>query len=429
MVRTLALVLACSLVLATSARADDSYPRFAGVLIGSPHDYWTATYQDRIAKLNVALLGAYPGWGSGQRTTMETVIRQIKAKNPQTKIFLYTMAESQVIPISSAWPGLQAKIDQQRWWLYNPYGSTAKVLADTGVNNYVLNITPYSSKDANGQRFNQWYANYMVDQLIKPTPSADGLFADGVFWRPRRDGDWNQDGKTDSAKDPVVGSWLRQGHAQYVDTLRARMPGKLQIANAADWGQPNAVITEYQGKWNGGVMEGLIGKSYSIEGYGGWAAMMAQYRKTMAAFAAPKLGIFQMSGSLTDYQGYRYGLTSCLMDGGYFAFNDTAKAYYGVPLFDEQNVDLGAATSPPPTAAWSNGVYRRDFANGIALVNPKGNGPRSVTLETDFRRIQGTQVPGINSGQTVRTLTLNDRDGIILLRAGQKPEAPQLTVQ
>jgi hypothetical protein len=120
------------------------------------------------------------------------------------------------------------------------------------------------------------------------------------------------------------------------------------------------------------------------------------------------------------------------MDNGYFAFNDTGRSYYGVPVFDEQNVDLGAATSAPPTAAWSNGVYRRDFANGIALVNPKGNGVRTVTLETDFKRIQGTQVPGVNSGQTVRTLTLNDRDGIILLRAGaaaQRPEAPQLSVQ
>ena len=53
------------------------------------------------------------------------------------------------------------------------------------------------------------------------------------------------------------------------------------------------------------------------------------------------------------------------------------------------------------------------------LANPKGNGQQTVTLETPYLKIKGTQDPVTNNGQTVTTVTLKDRDGIILLK--QKP--------
>ena len=88
--------------------------------------------------------------------------------------------------------------------------------------------------------------------------------------------------------------------------------------------------------------------------------------------------------------------------------------------------NLGAAVTPPQTGAWQNGVYRRDFENGIALVNPKGNGAQTVTLETAFVKLSGTQAPSINNGATVTQVTLADRDGIILLRKlpAHQPKPP-----
>jgi len=121
----------------------------------------------------------------------------------------------------------------------------------------------------------------------------------------------------------------------------------------------------------------------------------------------------------------RYALASCSMDDGYFAYTDNSKQYQGVPWFDEYGVKLGNATSGPATSAWQSGVYRRNFENGIILVNPKGNGARTVTLEADFVKIQGTQAPSVNNGATVRTVTLQDRDGIILLRKGSTDAAPE----
>ena len=111
----------------------------------------------------------------------------------------------------------------------------------------------------------------------------------------------------------------------------------------------------------------------------------------------------------------RYGLGTCLLDDGYYSFTDTNAGYYGVVWFDELDQSLGAAQAAP-TAAWQKGVWRRDFDNGMVLVNPKGNGQQTVTLESPFIKIKGSQDPVTNSGQTVTTVTLKDRDGIMLLR-------------
>ena len=108
--------------------------------------------------------------------------------------------------------------------------------------------------------------------------------------------------------------------------------------------------------------------------------------------------------------------------------SDAAKGYSGVVWFDEYDSKLGKAVTVPATTAWQKGVYRRDFENGIALVNPKGNGPVEVTLEEDFRRLDGKQAPSVNNGQLTRKVLLQDRDGIILKRvkAVAAPTAPKL---
>jgi hypothetical protein len=411
------LAVAGTLALVPSAFAADPYPRTGAILTGGAQNYWDSTYQAQMAKLQVVVLTTYPGWGSGHGTTMEKTIQQLKARNSNLKVFLYVNVGGRPSPVPSLWPGLNTKLDTNKWWVYQSWGGSTKLASNCGAG-YLLNITPYTRKDSSGLTYNRWIARYMADQIGDTTPSATGLFTDCVSWQARAGGDWNQDGKWDSAGDPTLATWMRQGFAQYADEVHAAMPGKLQIANVADWGKPESILTEYVGTFDGGVLEGMIGRPYSRENLtGGWQLMMAAYRKATAAMAAPKLAIFVMTGSVTDYQGMRYGLASASMGDAYFAFQDAAKsAYSSVVRFDEYNAKLGSATSSPPTVAWQAGVYRRNFQNGIVLVNPKGNGPRTVTLETSYRKLTGTQAPSVNNGQTVRSVTLKDRDGIILLR-------------
>jgi hypothetical protein len=424
---------AAALLLAISASAADKppFPRLAGVNNGGPHNYEDATYQKNLAKLNFSVLSIWVGWEKTHGTTMEQVVRNIKAANPDSKVFLYENS-MEVADGRAAASEVFQKVDQMKWWAYPRGGDGEAMLSPFGQReskpNYQVNTTLFTPRDSSGYQQWEWHARWVVRQFYKPNPSIDGFFEDNVFWRPRVDADWNRDGVTDPKDSPQAGKWLREGYQKRFALLHQLMPGKLMIGNVADWGRANAVLTELDQTLNGGVIEGMLGTNYSPETWANWSEMMRWYRKTMAAIAEPKLVAFHQVGSPTDYKSMRYGLASCLLDNGYYAFSDPTKGYTGVVWFDEYDANLGQAVTPPATTPWQKGVYRRDFENGIALVNPKGNGPVEVTLEEDFRRLSGKQAPSVNSGQLTRKVLLQDRDGIILKRTKSTaaPSAPKL---
>jgi len=422
-----------ALLLAAAAPAADKppFPRLGGVNIGGQHNYEDSAYQAKLAKLDIAVLGYWPGWDDSHHTTMERVVRNIKAINPDTQIFLYQNS-MQVDLSAAAVADLRAKVDQMRWWAYASGSSGDRILSNFAVKQgkqiYVTNTTLFTPRDGNGYQWWEYHARWAVNNYYKPNPSIAGLYEDNVFWRPRIEADWNRDGVIDPAKGTNAGKWLREGYRARFQLMRQLMPGKYVIGNLADWGQKDAVLTELDGTLHGGIIEGVMGSSHSPEKWASWAEMMRWYRKTMAAVAEPQLVIFHHdSTDATNYQEMRYGLASCLMDDAYYAYTHN-HVYGGVTWFDEFDAQLGQAIQPPQTAPWQKGVYRRDFEKGIALVNPRGNGPVEVELEEEFKRIAGKQAPTVNNGQTARRIQLKDRDGIILLRINSKalPTAPKL---
>lgn len=422
-----------ALLLASGALAADkpSFPRLAGTNVGGPHNYDDPAYQAKLAKLSFAVINYWPGWDNTRDMTMEQVVRNIKALNPDTKIFL-SQISMEGDDSNASFAPRKLKIDQMHWWAYPTGGSGSRILSTFGVAEdkpvYVINTTLFTPRDSSGYQYWEWHTRYVVQNYVKPNPSIAGLFEDAVFWRPRNDADWNRDGVTDPKEGANAGKWLREGYRQRFALMHQLMPGKIIIGNIADWGAKDAVLTELDQTLQGGIIEGILGTRYAPEKWASWSEMMRWYRKTMAAIAEPKLVAFNQHGATTDYQALRYGLGSCLLDDGYFSFTDSAKNYSGLVWFDEYDAKLGQATQAPATSAWQNGVYRRNFENGIVLVNPRGNGPREVTLEEDFKRIAGKQAPGVNNGQLTRKVQLNDRDGIILLRLKPTPlpSAPRL---
>ena len=409
---------------ATSACADPPFPRLGALWIGSKN-YQDPTVQQQLARGSISVISLYPGWAEGTGTTVQQVIQNIKAINPNSMVFQYISNNeiSYNTAGNAASAAVYAKLNSMNWYLYENGGS-GTIVDSWFPGDWEINNTLWTPPDANGDIWVTWYANWAVQQYYVPSPALDGFYLDNTFWEPRVDGDYNRDGITDIATNPTTATWWRQGDRQHFLTMNQLMPGHYQIGNV-DWGAANAVFPEYNQLLNGGLMEGMIGYSWSFETWGGWATMMQAYRKVMAAFAAPQLGMFAQIGSVTDYQSFRYGLTSCLMDNGYYVFNSSAN-YDDAPAFDEYNANLGNSMSSPQTTAWQNGVYRRDFANGIALVNPKGNGAQTVQLETSYKRLLGTQDPSVNNGQTVTSVTLQDRDGLILMRLapGVTPDPP-----
>ncbi len=410
--------------------AAQTFPRLGATLNGGNTTGLTPAH---VAALDVMTLGAYVGWKTSAGLTASQLAAAAKAINPNFRMFVYTDIMEDTNP-----PSIVAENNSQiasvPWWALTgwPGGSTVS----TGGGRYAVNITTHTNL-LNGQNYPQWRASKDFASFLSGNPSVDGLYIDNVNNQPSVTADFAQSGSSQSPS--TDGAIWRQSYVTYFNALRASSPASQQliIGNLATWLVDNT-ITEYVSPspvLNGGTMESIIGQSYSVENFAGWSGMMAYYSHVMASVAAPKLVIFAQDAiSTSDYQGFRYGFASCLLGDGYY-YNDDAGSYNDFLTYDEYSFNLGTATTSalvfPGATAYQNGVWRRDFANGIALVNPKGNGMQTVTLETTYKHLSGTQAPSVNNGQSVTTVTLNDRDGVILLRTSSQPvpDAPTLSVQ
>jgi hypothetical protein len=310
------------------------------------------------------------------------------------------------------------------WWARDSAGRNVGSWPDT----WNLNITRFTSPDANGDRVPQWKARRDFDTFFRGIPEFDIWFLDNWFWRPRTTADWNGDGVNDSRNNAAVQRWYRLGTVDWLEEAETLAPGLLIMGNVdGDIGGGNGMLTEpeFRGTIGAALFEGAMGESYSIEANSTWERMMEFYRNLMANTRAPHLVLVQITGPRDDYQMFRYAFGSVLMDDGYLSYNHTGGGadHWAVTWFDEYDLAgsagtdwLGRAVSAPPTGPWSRGVYRRDFENGVVLVNPKGNGRRTVTVEPGLQRIAGVQDRSVNNGQPADSITLRERDGILLIR-------------
>ena len=212
-----------------------------------------------------------------------------------------------------------------------------------------------------------------------------------------------------------------------VRRARALAPGVIIMGNVD--GDPNRDVgmlteSEYKGQV-AALYEGAIGESFSQERHVGWESMMKQYQTTLANSRGGLL-IMTVNGATNDYETMRYGLASCLMDDGYYYYTSPNNYYKSANWYDEYDVNLGRAIDPPQRSAWQSGVYRRRFENGMVLVNPKANGTKTVSVEPGYRRIDGRQDRATNNGQPVSSVTLRERQGLILVREGSSDDIPDL---
>jgi hypothetical protein len=179
------------------------------------------------------IIGAWPGWGSGSKTTLEKAVHGIKQLNPNTLVFQYINSMEVSASDASVAPYF-AKVDAMKWWLTMP-GGTEKILSEYGVQTgkpvYQINNTLFTTKDSDGFQEWEWQARWVVDQYYVKAPSLDGLFEDNVFYQPRIAGDWNRDGTKDT---PAAASkWLQEGYRAHFALLHKLMPGKFVIGNIA----------------------------------------------------------------------------------------------------------------------------------------------------------------------------------------------------
>jgi Hypothetical glycosyl hydrolase family 15 len=409
-----------------------NFPLLGGYIIGGSVQSFTVA---QAAALDV-MIGASSSWLSGEYNVGQFAAAA-RAINPNFVLFNYSVPET----VSTGNPpngnSALADIISVPWYLYDA-GTSGTIV--TGDNGYITN-TATASKQLSGQTYSQWRAGVDNTQLVSPYASYAGfagVYVDNFYSTPRKSGDWLLLGSSQSVTPPssTLLTAYQNGNVSYCTALRALTGPNQQMitGNVADWytnlvGTIPANITNYIGVLNGGVLESIQGQE-SVS----WLRLMADYSTIMAAFAAPAYGIFSYDGTQTNYQGFRYFFCSCLLHNGYFTCTE-AGFYNGYYTFDEYSFNLGAPIPGPNNPSngvygsgltvYQNGVWRRDFVNGIALVNPRGNGVRTLTLETTYYRLTGSQDPSVNSGVSTATtpVTLQDAgtagtggDAIILSR-------------
>lgn len=372
------------------------FPRLMGMNIGAKH-YDDPQYQAQLARLDVAILGFYRGWNprgyaASPAAAMRKVAQAIEAKNPRILLGQYTVLnEAYDDPRDAATLDLRDKLHGEKWWLHDARGR--KVQWTRQYATWETNFTPWAKPDVAGRRWPEWLAERNHAVYFREVPEFDIVFLDNVMNPLRVKGDWDGDGADDNPKDAKVLAAHFAGHLAHWRRLRELEPRLLLLGNVDhDLANP-----EWRGVLDGAFLEGLMGERWSIETWGGWEAMMQRYRAALANTRGPKLVGFNVHGDPMDARLFRYAYASCLLADGYFSFTDKAKGYGSVPWFREYDIALGKATSPPPAAPWRDGVWRRDFERGVALVNPTGSA-KSVEIE-----------PG-------RQLRLAAKDGMVLAR-------------
>jgi len=343
---------------------------------------------------------------------METQVRslaqlkRIREINPEITMLVYITPEdintgAATNPHSALRRELGGQIPDS-WYLKNSAGNKISWWPGTEL----LNVTDKAPL-INNQRYNQMLVNFVVNRLLS-TGLWDGVFYDNMWdnitYFVGNDVDLNLDRQADSDSDA---QWKAGMKFIYNETRRLTNNQYLILGNGT--------TREYNNDLNGKLIENFLPVS--------WGPTMKTYAYNFAGTISPRINIVNanMSNdrSAINYQKMRFGLGSTLMEDGFYSFDEGDKNHNLIWWYDEFNINLGGAISKAKSlknySAYEPDVWRRDFSNGLALVNSTGD-KQTVDLGGEYEKIKGTQDPKVNDGSIVNSVTLNGYDGLLLLK-------------
>jgi hypothetical protein len=389
--------------------------RVMGACTGKKN-YDDPTFMAAMAKCRMVTLGLYKGWrGDVNGSKVRPLLQALKQLNPNLLIGQYTqITECPNDPLN---PANASRLDEiqrltsQNEWLRTSAGAPVQYTSE--YQSFDVNFTEFTKPDATGKRYAQWAAQHDYDMRFGPCPEFDLWFHDNVMWRSRQTtpANWRLDGRDVNGNvDVAMQAAWRRGMASHIAEAERLAPSVVKMGNADN----DLSFPEYAGLLDAAFLEGLIGKNWSLETNGGWKAMMQRYRTVLRNVKDRSLTVFHVAGAAADYPTFRYGLCSALLEDGLFCYSTTD---YGVPLaYDEYDVQLGEPDEDPPIEPFTGEVWARRYAGGIVFVNA-GKSAASFHIPSGYRRFLGLQAPEVNTGRALVGLTLNPRDGIVLVTA------------
>lgn len=394
-----------------------------------------STRRDLLAKYAIAVVNFsnVKITNGGSIGTGRQLMLDVKAINPNIKFAQYTIL-SQMYATNSDHTGQWTAINAGgtsggSWWTKDAGTGNKTQYSPADVlfpDVYEVNQTNYTTPDASGKRWPQKCADtYYTAKLADLYGSGvlDYVFNDNTFARPRAAaglaantaGDINLDGTNDLITNATIQSEYRAGYPRYWDALRALMPNVGVMPNTEVYSlnsnYPSIAYSELTGKAEAAFLEGVVSKNYSPDTYAGMTGVMNFYYGAIANVIAGGPVLFHASSdSVRQAEAQqplgRYGLTLCMLNEGFYTFTDQPNGGSHVPFWlDEFDQNIGAGAESPPVAAWSNGVWKRAYTNGIVLSNPLPNGGKHLeTIRTSviLERIDASTVEmrGYTHGRT-----------------------------
>lgn len=382
----------------------DVYPRTANVFLG-----WSIPDSkiDELSKWDLLVLDMEVGINGRDQ------IKRIRSLNPDILILAY-ISSTEVN--SNAWTSeLRAEILEsisEDWKVKSSNGSLASFWPGT----YIMNVTDKCGVK-NGRRWND-YLPYFVKNRILSTGVWDGVFYDSawpaVSWIGGGDLDIDRNGQVPSASS-LDKKWS-DGLSKLFNKTRELLGSNYLIVANTHSHNP------YLPYLNGIMLE----KFPSVwEADGTWAGSMRSYFND-SAFQDPEVFLINSNTNneyrMDDYRKMRFGLGSVLLGDGYYSF-DLGEVNHGQTWwYDEYDVNLGRAVSEPynildkNNSNWKQGIWRRDFENGIVIVNSTKDNQAYVFDDEIFEKINGSQDRRINNGAKVNMVAMVGEDAVVMQR-------------
>lgn len=343
-------------------------------------------------------------------------LKRIRQLNPDIMIFAYiTSQEIKTDLWDQDYCSLRLDIlnsIDEGWWLKDKEGRRVSFWPGTNM----LNLSDGASL-SNGKRWNQFLPEYIHSNVLD-TELWDGVFYDNLWptvsWLNGGNLDIDNDGRADS-QSKIDNEW-KEGNLKML-SLTGDLLGDdhLIAANSLNSG----IYRPY--------LNGVMFESFPSpwEANGTWSGSMDSYSND-SALREPKVSMINSNmdniDKMSDYRKMRFGLGSTLLGDGYYSFDYGTEEHSQVWWYDEYETELGKAISDPynvlnkSSDRWQPGIWRRDFENGVVVVNSTKQDQAYVFDDEVFEKINGTQDRRVNNGAKVNMVAMMGRDAVIMRR-------------
>ena len=378
----------------------EDFPKIANYYLQPlvPKDHY-----DDLAKYDLLILDV------DTQTIDTSLFSQIKHLNPETQFLAYIPSQSVNTQDLSSWARFRNmtndKVNQENWWLRDSSGNVVGLGEPWPTIKFV---DP-----------GKGWAGYLSDLAKNDVANRDiwdGIFYDMVFanidWLNSGDIDIDQDGQKD---DPNSINQYWQTHIQDLLDKTSSKVNKVILINLDK-------INSYESNLDGFLMENLPSPHLASN----WPDLINYYLNNHFSKIKIINANTNNAGHMGNYQKMRFGLTSTLLGNGYYSFDFGDQNHGQVWWYDEYNINLGKAISNPVNLLDQNnseikpGLWRRDFEQGISLINSTGQKQTYVFQNEQFEKINGTQDRRVNNGTKINLVTIDSNDGIVLLKTNQE---------